>query len=76
MLALALRKQAGSQGSALAWDRAIRLASDAPTALNMLAQLALNWGWVPEAEQVLWHAASKFPKQPWPLTPLQNLYSG
>jgi Flp pilus assembly protein TadD len=74
MLALALRKQAGSQGSALAWDRAIRLASDAPTALSMLAQLALNWGWVPEAEQVLWHAASKFPKQPWPLAPLQNLY--
>ena len=64
MLALAIRNEAGKQGSALAWDRAIRLASDAPTALNMLAQLALNWGWVPEAEQVLWHAASKFPKQP------------
>jgi Flp pilus assembly protein TadD len=40
----------------------------------MLAQLALNWGWTAEAEQVLWQAASKFPKQPWPLTSLQNLY--
>jgi Flp pilus assembly protein TadD len=74
MLALAIRKQEGNQGSAMAWDRAMRLASDAPTALSMLAQLALNWGWTAEAEQVLWHAASKFPKHPWPLTSLQNLY--
>ena len=58
----------------MAWERAMRLASDAPTALTTLAQLALNWGWVPEAEQVLWHAALKFPKQSWPLTSLQNLY--
>jgi len=75
MLALAIRTQSGNQGSsAMAWDRAIRLATDAPTALNTLAQLALNWGWVPEAEQALWHAAAKFPKQPWPLTSLQKLY--
>ena len=74
MLALAIRNQTGNQGSALAWDRAMRLAADAPTALNMLAQMASNWGWLPEAEQVLWHAASRFPKQPWPLTSLQNLY--
>jgi Flp pilus assembly protein TadD len=74
MLALAIRNQSGNQSSALAWDRAIRLASDAPTALNMLAQMALNWGWIPEVEQVLWHAAGKFPKQPWPLSVLQNLY--
>jgi Flp pilus assembly protein TadD len=74
LLALAIRNQSGSQGMAFAWDRAMRLASDAPTALNMLAQLALNWGWVPEAEQVLWRAAGRFPKQPWPLTSLQNLY--
>jgi Flp pilus assembly protein TadD len=74
MLALALRKQANKQGSALAWDRAVRLASDAPTASSVLAQLAMNWGWLPEAEQVLWRAASKFPKQTWPLTSLQNLY--
>ncbi len=74
MLALAIRHQVGNQGSRLAWDRAIRLASDAPTAMSMLAQMALNWGWVPEAEDVLWRAAGKFPKQPWPLTSLQNLY--
>ena len=74
MLTLAIKNQLGSQGSALAWDRAVRLAADAPTALNMLAQMAWSWGWVAEAEQVLWHAAGKFPKQPWPLTSLQNLY--
>jgi len=74
MLALALRKEASKQGSALAWDRAVRLASDAPTALGVLAQLALDWGWLPEAEQVLWRAASKVPNQPWPLTSLQDLY--
>jgi Flp pilus assembly protein TadD len=74
MLALALRKEASKQGSALAWDRAVRLASEAPTALGVLAQLAVDWGWLPEAEQVLWRAASKVPNQPWPLTSLQDLY--
>ena len=74
MLTLAIKNQLGSQGSALAWDRAVRLATDAPTALNTLAQMALSWGWGAEAEQVLWHAAGKFPKQPWPLTSLQNIY--
>jgi len=74
LLTLAIRNQSGHQGSTMAWDRAVRLASDAPTALHTLAQMALNWGWVPEAEQVLWHAAGKFPKQPWPLTSLQNIY--
>jgi Flp pilus assembly protein TadD len=74
MLTLAIKNQLGSQGSALAWDHAVRLASDAPTALNTLAQMAWSWGWVAEAEQVLWHAAGKFPKQTWPLTSLQNIY--
>jgi Flp pilus assembly protein TadD len=74
MLTLAIKNQLGSQGSALAWDRAVRLAADAPTALNTLAQMAWSWGWVAEAEQVLWHAAGRFPKQPWPLTALQNIY--
>jgi predicted Zn-dependent protease len=74
MLTFAIKNQLGSQGSALAWDRAVRLAADAPTALNMLAQMAWSWGWVAEAEQVLWHAAAKFPKQPWPLSSLQNVY--
>lgn len=74
MLSLAIRNQSDNRASALAWDRATRLASDAPSALNMLAQLALNWGWIPETEQVLWHAAGKFPQQPWPLTALQNHY--
>jgi Flp pilus assembly protein TadD len=74
MLTLAIKNQLGDQGSALAWDRAVRLAADAPTALNTLAQMALSWGWLTEADQVLWHAAVKFPKQPWPLTALQNIY--
>jgi predicted Zn-dependent protease len=74
LLALAIKNQSGKQGTAFAWDRAIRLASDAPGPLNTLAQLALNWGWVAEAEQALWHAAAKFPTQPWALTSLQNLY--
>jgi Flp pilus assembly protein TadD len=74
MLTLAIKNQVGNQGSALAWDHAVRLASDAPTALNTLAQMAWSWGWVAEAEQVLWHAAAKFPKQTWPLTSLQNIY--
>jgi Flp pilus assembly protein TadD len=76
MLTLAIRNQLGNQRSAFAWDRAVGLASKDPGALNMLAQLALNWGWRSEAEQVLWHAAFKFPKQAWPLAALQNFYIG
>jgi Flp pilus assembly protein TadD len=74
MLTLAIKNQSGAQASSLAWDRAMRLAADAPTALNTLAQMAWSWGWVAEAEQVLWYAAGKFPKQPWPLTSLQGMY--
>ena len=74
MLSLAIRSQSGSQSASLSWDRAVRLAADAPTALNTLAQMAFSWGWMAEAEQVLWHAAGKFPKQPWPLTSLQSVY--
>jgi Flp pilus assembly protein TadD len=74
LLALAIKNQSGKGGMAFAWDRAIRLASEAPAPLNMLAQLALSWGWKAEAEQVLWHAAAKFPEQSWPLESLQGLY--
>jgi hypothetical protein len=38
LLALAIRNQSGNQDSAFAWDRAIRLASDSPTALDKLAR--------------------------------------
>jgi len=75
LLAFALRNQSGKQDSGSAWNRAVRLAADAPTALNTLAQLALSWGWMTEAEQVLWHAADKFPSQAWPLTSLQRVYT-
>jgi Flp pilus assembly protein TadD len=75
LLALALRNESGKQAMAFAWDRAMRLASESPASLNMLAQLALSWGWTPEAEQVLWHATVKFPTQSWPLTSLQKLCS-
>jgi len=64
MLTLAIRNQSGNQGSSLAWTVLCVWPQNAPTALNTLAQLALNWGWIPEAEEVLWHAALKFPKQP------------
>jgi len=50
LLTLAMRNQGVNQRSAFAWDRAIGLASEDPGALNILAQLALNWGWMPEAE--------------------------
>jgi predicted Zn-dependent protease len=74
-LSLAIRNQSDRERAGFSWDRAMRLASEDPGALNMLAQTALSWGWTPEAEQVLWRAATKFPEQPWPLTMLQNLYS-
>ena len=75
MLSYAIKNQADKERAVFSWDRAVRLASENPGALSILAQTALSWGWIPEAEQVLWRSATKFPKDPWALMMLQNLYT-
>lgn len=75
MLSYAIKNQADKERAVFSWDRAVRLASEDASALNTLAQVALNWGWVIEAEQVLWRSATKFPKQIWSLMVLQNFYT-
>ena len=75
MLSYAIKNQADKERAIFSWDRAVRLASENPGALSILAQTALSWGWIPEADQVLWRSATKFPKDPWALMMLQNLYT-
>ena len=75
LLAFAARNEPGAQHYDLAWRRALSLA-ETPASVNLLAQMAAGWGWQTEVEQLLWQAASRFRKQPWPLTSLRNLYIG
>lgn len=75
MMALAGTKQSGDMRYSLGWQSAIRFASGSPAALNMLAKLFAAWGWKERTEDVLWHAAQKYPEQPWPLTSLNILYA-
>ena len=71
MLSYAIRQQ-GARNK-LAWDRALSVASSSPAALNTLARMAENWGWLPETEQVLWAALEKFPTLSWPSASLHRL---
>jgi len=75
MLTLSLRNQSGGAGYETAWQNALRLASDSPTALNLLATLALHWGWSSETAEVLWRAADRFSDQAWPLRALRDFYA-
>ena len=58
------------------WQQAMQLAARSPTALNTLARMSAGWGWKEETEDVLWFASGKYPKENWPLTALENLYTG
>jgi Flp pilus assembly protein TadD len=77
LLTLAIRNQNQSepQSYSVAWQRAIGLAADSSSSVNMLAQLAASWGWKTETEQVLWFAVEKFGDQTWPLDGLKGLYA-
>ncbi|WP_438483046.1 tetratricopeptide repeat protein [Oleiharenicola lentus] len=48
-----------------AWDEAIRLAGLDLPGLRVLHRLALEWGWGPELNSVLFAIATKHPSQTW-----------
>ncbi len=62
--------------SSAIWQQAMQLAARSPTALNTLARMSAGWGWKEETEDVLWFASGKYPGENWPLTALENLYTG
>jgi tetratricopeptide (TPR) repeat protein len=62
--------------SSAIWQQAVQLAARSPAELNTLAKMAAGWGWKEETEGVLWFAAGKYPGESWPLTALENLYTG
>jgi len=75
MLALPERQLRGGQPQSAAWDRAVRLASASPQAMNVLVDLAGVWGWSKEVEDLLWQASERFVNQPWPLQTLEQFYA-
>lgn len=77
LMSFASWKENGSKEySSTVWQQAIQLAARSPTALNTLAKMAAGWGWKDETEDVLWLATERYPAQSWPLTDLENLYTG
>ena len=75
MMTLAAVKLSVDTPYSVAWQSALRFASDSPGALNMLAKLTASWGWKERTEDVLWRAAQRYPEQSWPLTALNNFYA-
>lgn len=71
MVSYAVRQQ--GVRNKLVWDRALSVASSSPAALNTLARMAENWGWLPETEETLWEAFEKFPNTSWPSLSLHRL---
>lgn len=77
MMSFAAWKDSGDKRtSSTIWQQAMQLAAQSPTALNTLAKMSAGWGWKEETEDVLWFAAGKYPSESWPLTTLENLYTG
>ena len=76
MMSLASWKQFDDKRYSTTWRQAMLLAARSPTTLNTLAEMAAGWGWKEETEDVLWFASEKYPAENWPLTGLQNLYTG
>ena len=76
MMSLASWKEFGDKRQSTTWQQAIVLAARSPTTLNTLAQLAAEWGWKEETEDVLWFTVEKYPSESWPLTALERLYTG
>jgi predicted Zn-dependent protease len=76
MMAFASRKQFGDERYSTTWQQAILMAAQSPAMLNTLAEMASGWGWKQETGDVLWFAALKYPDENWPLTALENLYTG
>jgi tetratricopeptide (TPR) repeat protein len=66
-LARALRELGDSAAARRSWKQAVAAVSARPTEMVLLARLARRWGWMPEAEDLLWRLAASPPYQKWAL---------
>lgn len=72
--ARAFERQEDRTGSRLQWQKAVRLASERPAMLLLLARLADDWGWQIETEELLWTLFNDFPGETWVPHMLERLY--
>jgi Flp pilus assembly protein TadD len=57
------------------WEKALKLANDRKADLGMLLNLAAQWRWANEAEDILWTFVKKYPDEKWAFKTLaQALY--
>jgi hypothetical protein len=61
--ALALRQQGFAEASKAEWEVALTGANGQDSALQGLLQLAAEWNWDNEGEQILWTIVNKFPQE-------------
>ena len=77
LLARALREEDLSGASTAEWGVAVRLASNEKGSLISLFQLAAEFQWNSEAEELLWNIVNKCPEEQWAVPTLtQALIAG
>ena len=76
-LARALRGQKLEGAATAEWEVATKFASGQKGTQIALFQLAAQWGWIDEAEEILWAIVNRYPDEPWASQSLQRaLYLG
>jgi hypothetical protein len=68
--ARALREQNLTTSSKAQWEQALKLANGQEADLAMLLNLAVQWSWRSEGEDVLWIVVNKYPGEKWALRSL------
>lgn len=71
-LSKAMREQNFTAGSAAEWEVALKLADAQKVTLIALFKQAAKWGWVNEAEQILWTIVNRYPEEKWASPALQK----
>ena len=64
-LARALREQELVDSSKSEWERALQLAGEHKMNRMLLVNLADQWGWQNETEELLWTVVSQYPTEQW-----------
>lgn len=59
------------------WELAVKAANSQKQPMTMLLRLAAQWGWMTEAEEILWAIVNRYPGEKWAIQALsQALFVG
>lgn len=76
-LSRALREQSLDDSAKVEWEQALQSANGQKQSLSMLLNLAAEWNWLSESEELLWTIVNRYPDEQGPRQALlQILYAG